>query len=103
MKKTLMLGAALALISFNFPVAPAHADDSALGQASDAADSGAAAASASSDETAKSESNQGFDTAQPPVVDTRTPSEGGSGLSNAPTYDPNSGSGLDNAPTPPAQ
>lgn len=103
MKKMLMLSAAMALISFGYPSAPARADDSAAGQASDAADSGAAAVNSGSDEDAKANSNAGFDTPQAPVVDTRTPSEGSSGLDNAPTYNSNSGSGLDNAPTPPAQ
>ena len=102
MKKTLLVST-LILFALSFPMHASFADDSALQQASDASDSGAAAVNSSSDEEAHADASQGFDTAQPPVVDTRTPSEGSSGLSNAPTYDEDTGSGLSNAPTQPSQ
>lgn len=100
MKKTFFVSAAFVFFALSLPLQASFADDSALQQASEASDSGQAAVNSSSDEGAHAAASQGFDTAQPPVVDTRTPSEGSSGLNNAPTYNENTGSGLPNAPTP---
>lgn len=102
MRKFAIASTSAFVISFalSFAVTAAHADDSALQQLRDANDSGQDAVNSSSDEGAKASSNEVFDTPAQTPVDTRSPSEGSSGLSNAPTYDPNSDSGLSNAPTP---
>jgi hypothetical protein len=103
MKKILTSFAAFALLTLSLHiVAPgaAYADDSAAQQASDASSSGSDATSSSSDEGAHASASEVFDTPASTPVDTTSPSEGSSGLSNAPTYNDNSGSGLSNAPTP---
>lgn len=89
-----------AAFGFAMQPTPAHADDSAMENAGDAASSGSDAVMAPSNEQAHGDASQVFDTPAAPYVDTRTPSEGDSGLSNAPTYNENTGSGLSNAPTP---
>jgi hypothetical protein len=102
MKKALTVSAAVLLLALTLPVmmsGAAHADDSALQQLNNANDSGQAAVNSSSDEGAHAAASQTFDTPPPTPVDTTTPSEGSSDLSNAPTYNESSGSGLDNAPT----
>lgn len=96
MKNSLIVSAAALLLTVALP---AHADDSAMQQLQNANDSGQAAVNSSSDEGAHAAASQVFDTPAPVPVDTTTPSEGSSGLSNAPTYNENTGSGLDNAPT----
>ena len=75
----------------------AHAQ-SAYDQAVSAEQDGQDAVNATSDEEASYDAGQTFDGYGAPVVDTTSPSEGESGLDNAPTYNENSGSGLDNAP-----
>lgn len=78
----------------------AHAQDDAGSQLGTAVQDGQDAVNNPSDEGAKEDLGRTFDgTSGPSTVDTTTPSEGSSGLDNAPTYNPDSGSGLDNAPT----
>jgi hypothetical protein len=102
MKNSLIVSAAALLFAVSLPLtlsSVAHADDSAMQQLQNANDSGQAAVNSSSDEGAHAAASEVFDTPAPTPVDTTSPSEGSSGLSNAPTYNDNSGSGLDNAPT----
>ena len=106
MRNRLIASAATVMFSLALPLAVTVAradDDSASQQLHDANDAGQDAVNSSTDEGAHDAASQVFDTPAQTPVDTRTPSEGSSGLSNAPTYDPDSGSGLSNAPTPPAQ
>lgn len=98
MGKIFFIAAFTVFLSLALPVT-VHAQD-AMQDLGNAASSGEAAVNSSSDEDAKSKSNEVFDTPVPPPVDTNSPSEGSSGLSNAPTYNEGSGSGLSNAPTP---
>lgn len=104
MKNTLMIFATAVLLALGFPVAmssTAFAQDSAGQQLNDANDSGQDAVNSSTDEEASDNARKVFDTpADTTVVDTTSPSEGSSGLENAPTYNEGSGSGLSNAPTP---
>ena len=103
MRRNLIASTATVMFSFVLPfaVAVAHADDDNAGQQlHDANDAGQDAVNSSTDEGAHDAASQVFDTPAQTPVDTTTPSEGSSGLSNAPTYDPNSSSGLSNAPTP---